>query len=410
VAERSKSELLARRGFLKLLGVMSAAGVIGPAAGAWGGIIQMPFANGARRVEAFPQKRPLILLRTRPPLLETPMAVFNRGVFTPNDAFYVRWHLADIPTEINVDTYRLRIFGQVKSPMEIHLSELVKDYPPFEIAAVNQCSGNSRGFFSPRVPGGEWGNGAMGNALWTGIRLKDLLAKASPLPNARFVRFNGMDKGTQPATPDFLKTLDLDHAMDGEVMIAYGMNRQPLPMLNGFPLRLVVPGWFATYWVKTLTDIEVLDHPDENFWMKKAYLVPDTPHANLKPGEDGVKMVPISTMGPRSFITNLQDGATIRAGRAASISGIAFGGDNGVARVMFSPDGGRTWQATRLDRDYGKYSFRRFQTEFTPSQKGSAVLMVRAVNSAGVTQPLEPNWNPGGYARNVVEQVRVNVA
>jgi len=404
--------LLARRAFLKTLGLMGAFGLAantGAAAFA-ADLARMPFANGVRALERFPQKRALLLLRTRPPLLETPMAIFNDGVFTPNNAFYVRWHLADIPTEINVDTYRLRIFGHVQAPMEIGLRDLLHDFPPVELAAVNQCSGNSRGFFSPRVPGGEWGNGAMGNALWTGLRLRDLLAKARPRAGAQFVRFNGLDKGTQPNTPDFLKSLSVDHAMDGEVMIAYGMNHQALPMLNGFPLRLVVPGWFATYWVKALTDIEVLDHPDENFWMKTAYLVPDTPDANIAPGQTGVKMVPINRMPPRSFITSLKDSDTLRAGRPARIGGIAFGGDTGVAKVLFSHDGGNQWQDSRLEKDYGKYSFRRFQAEFTPPQTGTLRLMVRAVNSNGLAQPLRPNWNAGGYARNVVEQVQVRVA
>ncbi|SRR5579875_407274 len=400
-----------RRAFLKMLALMGAAGALagGELAALAADVVELPFANGARRVEAFPQKRPLLLLRTRPPLLETPMSVFNAGVFTANDAFYVRWHLADIPTEIDVDTYRVRVFGHVASPMDIYLSELVRGFAPFEIAAVNQCSGNSRGFFTPRVPGGEWGNGAMGNALWSGIRLKDLLAKAAPRAGARFVRFNGLDKGTQPNTPDFMKSLDIEHAMNGEVMIAYGMNHQPLPMLNGFPLRLVVPGWFATYWVKALTDIEVLEHPDDNFWMKSAYLVPDTPQASMKPGQAGVKMVPIGRMPPRSFITSLKDGDTVAAGRRVAVGGIAFGGDTGIARVMFSPDGGNNWHETDLENDYGKYSFRRFNTSFVPASKGDAVLMVQAVNNDGLAQPLQPNWNPGGYARNVVERTRIRV-
>ena len=114
----------------------------------------------------------------------------------------------------------------------------------------------------------------MGNALWTGVKLSDLLKRAGVKSGAVQVRFNGMDAGAKPETPDFIKSLDLSHAMDGEVMVAYGMNDAPLPMLNGFPLRLVVPGWFATYWVKMLNDIEVIDHVDDNFWMKSAYLIP----------------------------------------------------------------------------------------------------------------------------------------
>ena len=173
---------------------------------------------------------------------------------------------------------------------------------------MNQCSGNSRGFFQPRVAGGEWGNGAMGNARWTGVRLKDVLDRAGVKAGAVQVRFNGMDEPVVADGPDFMKSLAVDHARDGEVMIAYAMNGQQLPLLNGFPLRLVVPGWYATYWVKMLNDIEVLDSPDTNFWMKTAYTIPDTPRADMKPGQTDVKMVPINRMNPRSFITNHQGG------------------------------------------------------------------------------------------------------
>ncbi len=122
-----------------------------------------------------------------------------------------------------------------------------------------------------------------------------------------------MDEPVVPDGPDFKKSLDIDHARDGEVIIAYAMNGQQLPLLHGFPLRLVVPGWYATYWVKTLNDIEVLDQPDDNFWMKTAYTIPDTPYADMKPGQTGVKMVPINKMVPRSFVTNIKSGQTITA-------------------------------------------------------------------------------------------------
>jgi len=372
-------------------------------------LITLPFANGDRRMAAFPQKRELILLRTRPPLLETPMAIFDQGAFTPNDAFYVRWHLPIVPTDINVASFRVRIHGHVRQPIELTLKQILHGFDPVEIAAVNQCSGNSRGFFAPRVAGGEWGNGAMGNARWTGVRLKDLLDRAGVLPGAVQVRFNGADGPEVPETPDFMKSLAIDHARDGEVMVAYGMNGGELPVLNGFPIRLVVPGWFATYWVKMLNDIEVLDHPDDNFWMKSAYLVPDNPAGNLKPGETGVKMVPISRLLPRSFITNLQAGATVHAGRPVALRGIAFGGDTGVAQVMVSADGGAQWHPARLGRDYGKYSFRQWASAFTPAAPGPCVLMVKTINSNGLSQPLEPNWNPGGFMRNVIERTPVKV-
>jgi DMSO/TMAO reductase YedYZ molybdopterin-dependent catalytic subunit len=207
---------------------------------------------------AFPQKRAMILLRTRPPLLETPFEAFDNSVFTPNDVFYVRWHWADIPTRIDVDSFRLQVRGHVNHTQSFTLKEIVNALPRVELTAVNQCSGNSRSNFEPRVAGGQWSNGAMGNARWTGVRLRDILDRAGVKPGAIQVRFNGLDGPVVPDGPDFMKSLDIDHARDGEVMIAYAMNGEQLPLLNGFPLRLVVPGWYATYWVKMLNDIEVL--------------------------------------------------------------------------------------------------------------------------------------------------------
>jgi DMSO/TMAO reductase YedYZ molybdopterin-dependent catalytic subunit len=406
----TEASLLARRRFLQTAGLLGSVGLLGGGAALAQATrtVQLPFANGQRPLSTqFPQKGPMILQRTYSPLLETPFEVFDQGVFTPNDRFYVRWHLANVPSQIDAEAFRLRLHGQVTRDLSLSLTQLMEEFEPVEIAAVNQCSGNSRGFFSPRVAGGQWGNGAMGCARWTGVRLKDLLDRAGVNASAQHVRFKGMDRGVLPATPEFLKSLTLDHARDGEVIVAYAMNGQPLPLLNGFPTRLVVPGWFATYWVKMLDDIEVLDRPDDNFWMSKAYLIPDTPHANVAPGQTGVASVPINRMPPRSFITNLRDGAQLSRGHAVNLRGIAFGGDCGVAKVMWSADGGAHWQAATLEKDYGKYSFRRWNAHFTPHVAGEQQLLVKAINSNGVEQPASANWNPGGYMRNVIEAITV---
>ncbi|KWI99695.1 sulfide dehydrogenase [Burkholderia ubonensis] len=373
--------------------------------------VSLPFENGLRELtRAFPQKGEMLLVRTRPPLLETPFSVFDDGVFTPNDRFFVRWHLAGIPTRIDAGAFRLAVHGLVERPLELSLRELARDFPHVEVAAVNQCAGNSRGFFKPRVAGGEWGNGAMGNARWSGVRLKDILDRAGVKAGAVQVRFNGLDTGVLPATPAYVKALDVDRARDGEVIVAFAMNGQPLPLLNGFPVRLVVPGWYSTYWVKMLHDIEVIDRRDDNFWMAKAYRIPDTPHASILPGQAGVATVPIGRMAPRSFITNLADGSVIALDRVQTVRGIAFGGDTGVRKVLFSPDGGASWAAARLGKDYGKYGFRRWEAQFTPRRAGQAVLRVKAINADGVEQPDAPNWNPAGYMRNVVETTNVVVA
>jgi DMSO/TMAO reductase YedYZ molybdopterin-dependent catalytic subunit len=404
--------LLSRRGFLGRVGGAGLMGLFGISAStAMAATREFPFVNGRRDlVTNFPQKGAMILQRTRPPLLETPLEVFDQGVFTPNDRFYVRWHLANIPTEVDPATFRLNIRGHVGQPIQLTLDELVRDFKPFEIAAVNQCSGNSRGFFNPRVPGGEWANGAMGNALWKGVRLKDVLDRAGIKAGALQVRFNGLDTGVVPQTPDFMKSLDIDHARDGEVMIAYAMNGALLPLLNGFPLRLVVPGWYATYWVKMLNDIEVLDKPDDNFWTTKAYLIPNTPFANIVPGQKDVKMIPINRMLPRSFFTNVQNGALLKVGQTTIVRGIAFGGDAAVAKVLFSADSGGRWQEARLGTDHGKYSFRQWKVPLRLSSPGSMKLMIKAINTAGSAQPDHANWNGAGFMRNVIESVSVQAA
>jgi DMSO/TMAO reductase YedYZ molybdopterin-dependent catalytic subunit len=398
-----------RRELLMGLGGLGLSGLLVPSgSGAAQVDTALPFINGRRDLtSSFPQKGSMILQRTRPPLLETPFEVFDQGVFTPNDRFFVRWHLANVPTAIDPGTFRLKVHGNVQQPLSIGLEELVQEFTPTELAAVNQCSGNSRGFFNPRVPGGQWANGAMGNALWRGVKLKDVLDRAGVKAATLQVRFKGLDTGILPQTPLFLKSLDIDHARDGEVMIAYAMNGESLPLLNGFPLRLIVPGWYSTYWVKMLDDIEVLDKPDENYWMKTAYLIPDTPFADITPGQQGVKLIPINRMLPRSFFTNVQDGARLNVGETTTVRGIAFGGDRGLAKVLFSADAGLHWREARLGPSHGRYSFQQWNASLRPAQPGPMQLLIKAVNTAGASQPDRANWNAGGFMRNVIESISV---
>ena len=403
---------LARRQFLHRAALGSAAAILGARAlhAEDAGTVTLPFANGGRQLVRFPQKRPLILLTHRPPQLETPFAVFNEGLLTPNDAFYVRYHLANHPLSIDPDTYRLEIGGEVARPLSLSPADLRAKFEPFEIVAVNQCSGNSRGFFETRVGGGQWGNGAMGNARWRGVRLKDVLDAAGVKAGARQVTFDGLDRAVVEKTPDYLKALDLDHARDGEVMIAYEMNGAPLPMLNGFPLRLVVPGWFATYWVKHLSSIQVLPAIYQGYWMDPAYRIPDTPDGSIPPGTKPAKTVPIHRCVVRSFITSHADGAKLPATREVEVNGIAFDGGSGIREIAFSADGGEHWQPASLGQDLGRYSFRGWTERFTPPTAGPLDLRCRATAVSGETQPFVPGWNPGGYQRNVVESVKVLAA
>ncbi len=368
----------------------------------------LAIGNGERPVVQYPQKRPLIVLTSRPPQLETPFEIFNDGVVTPNDAFFVRYHLAGVPTSIDLDTFRINIKGKVDTPISLTVDEL-KRFQWNEYYAVNQCSGNSRGLFEPRVAGGQLANGAMGNAKWRGVPLKAILAKAGIQAGAKQVTFNGVDGPVLPQTPDFEKALDIDHAMDGEVMIAYQMNDADLPMLNGYPVRLIVPGYYGTYWVKHLTEITVIDDVLNNFWMGTAYRIPDNACACTPPGTLPAKTTPINRFDVRSFITSVKDGGHVPAGKPFTVRGIAFDGGFGVRDVVLSTDGGRSWREAKLGKDLGKYSFREWQASVT-LPKGAHELKVRAVNSIGQSQPSAPLWNPAGYMRNVVETTRVLAA
>ncbi len=400
----------ARRGFLKATAALGAGAALGGPA--WSALAAdaytLPIGNGARPMATFPQKRELILQTARPPQLETPWAVFDENVITPNDAFFVRYHLAGIPTDIDGDAFRIAVKGAVDTPLSLSVAEL-KSMPSIEIVAVNQCSGNSRGFAEPRVAGGQSGNGAMGNARWRGVPLKVVLAKAGVKAGARQVRFDGLDGPVLPTTPDFAKALDVDHAMDGEVMLAYAMNGADLPMLNGYPVRLVVPGYFGTYWVKHLNEITVLEQVLDNFWMTTAYRIPANACACVEPGTAPAKTVPIARFAIRSFITNLDDGARVAAGRDIVVRGIAFDGGYGIREVGISTDGGKTWSAAALGQDLGKYSFRPWQASVR-LPAGQHALKVRAVNAIGQTQPMDALWNPSGYMRNVVETTNVTAA
>ncbi len=402
------SRPLSRRDWLRAQAAIAAGALATSALGEE--VVTLPFENGERRLVKYPGKRPLMVLTARPPQLETPFEVFKEGVITPNDAFFVRYHLAGIPTEIDPDTHRLSIGGAVDKPLSLTLADLKKDFESVEVTAVLQCSGNGRGFQVPRVVGGQSGNGAMGNARWKGVRLKDLLTKAGAKAGAKQVSFNGLDKPVNEKTPDFVKAIELDQALDGETMVAWEMNGEPLPFLNGFPLRLVVPGHYGTYWVKHLSEISVLTEPFTGFWNATAYRIPDNGCGFIEPGTKPDKTTEIKRYKVRSFITSVLDGEKVKAGRELTLKGFAFDGGQGICEVQVSTDGGKSWSEASLGKDLGKYSFLEWELGGIKLASGSHELKVRAFNRAGESQPLEAQWNPNGYLRNVVETTRVHAA
>jgi DMSO/TMAO reductase YedYZ molybdopterin-dependent catalytic subunit len=373
-----------------------------------------PYWTSVGQFATYPQKAPLILLTDRPVQLETPRHYFLSTV-TPNDAFFVRWHLQTIPNAVDLKEWRLHVEGNIERPLALSFSELASRFKSVSIAAVNQCSGNSRSRLQPRVAGGQWGNGAMGNAAWTGVKLRDILDAAGVKSGSVQVQFEGLDRGLGPkgyGSNRFMKSLDLTNTVIDECVVAYAMNDEPLPMLNGFPARLIVPGYFATYWLKSLSFIRVLDAPDDNFWMKGAYRIPDTPRGNTTPDEmksGKVPTVPIARMPVRSFLISPDGSTKIPAGFPVRLRGIAFSGYGGIKKVEVSLDNGVNWSEAQFGPDAGAYSFRTWWLNWTPRTAGRYQIAVRATDARGNGQPDEGVWNPGGYLWNKIEHQEIVV-
>ena len=408
--------IITRRRFLKqsvvgLAGVGSLGWVPRWVAAQGEGSALDPLPEGARlsaMLDALPGKKPLIKRSYRPPNYETPLAYFDQ-VFIPNDAFFVRYHHALIPA-VEASQWRLRIGGEAAArPLELSLADLQRDFPQTEVAALCLCAGNRRGLFQPHVAGIQWGNGALGNALWKGVRLRDVLNKAGLGKEAVEVAVEGGDSGVMPKTPDFVKSLPLAKALDVDTLIAFSMNGAPLPHWNGFPVRLVVPGWTATYWVKHLSAIHVLSTPLDSFWMKSAYRIPRNVFPQQSPftTQETDTTLPITEMVVNSLITHPSEGATVTMGRSVEIRGMAWDGAAEVARVEVSEDLGSSWQEARLGADHGRYSWRPWRYALQPSAKGMQSIWVRARNQKGVAQPMEAVSNPAGYHHNAVQKLQL---
>ena len=292
----------------------------------------------------FPGKIPMRVLNDRPPCLESPWSAFRTDI-TPNDAFFVRWHLQVIPTTIDTRTWRLKVGGHVDKPIELSLDDLRR--MDKDLGRRGQpVLGQLARLFEPHVSGGQWGNGAMGNAGGPAFGLKDVLDKAGIKAGAVDVTFAGLDKGGLPTVPDFVKSLPVDEARKPELILAYEMNGEPLPMLNGFPLRLILPGWYATYWVKALSEINVVTKPVRRVLDEAGVPHPDDAErgrdADRAGQGDGADQP-----DERAVVFHLAGrGERMLPDGPVELNGIAFDGGSGIKKVEVSADGGKT-----LDED-----------------------------------------------------------
>jgi DMSO/TMAO reductase YedYZ molybdopterin-dependent catalytic subunit len=355
------------------------------------------------KMGTLPGKEPLIMLADRPPNFESPLEYFRTPI-TPNDRFFVRYHLADIP-EVDVKTYKITVGGDgANGTAELTLDDL-KKLPTVEVVAVNQCSGNRRGLSSPHVAGVEWGYGAMGCARWKGARLKDVLEKAGLKKEAIEISFDGADGPVVDKTPDFIKSIPAWKAVDESTIIAYEMNGAPLPHLHGFPARLIVPGWTGTYWMKHVVKINALTKPLGGFWMNPAYRIPlgKFPIVARFVSQESAVNTPITEIVVNSLITSHRDGDKVKAGKV-TVSGMAWDGGYGIRAVAVSTDGGKTWAGAKLGQDLGQYAFRPWSFDLM-AKTGKNAVMVNATNKIGQSQTSELIFNPAGYHNNVIQNI-----
>jgi sulfite dehydrogenase (cytochrome) subunit A len=350
---------------------------------------------------------PMRVLSERPPQFETPISVLRNDI-TPNDYFFVRWHNALLPDGINLDTFKLRISGHVDSPLVISWHQLTTEFPRDSVIALAICAGNSRSTFTPAVPGLQWANGAMGNALWKGVKLKYLLRAAHLKPGAVDVTFQGMDRAALPTVPHFVRALPISIAQNDDVLVAYEMNGEPIPPLNGFPLKLVVPGWYASYWISALNQIQVLNKNYQGEWMTKAYLIPNNPQLSERPDALAKIRVPLTTIKLHSIFVRPDAKDRIRINNIFTVEGLAYYDGTDITKVEISVDSGNTWSVTKLNAPISKFAWRRWKFLWQPKKSGKYWLMARATAADGTSQP-EREWNRSGYAKQAIDILAVNV-
>lgn len=355
---------------------------------------------GSLAIRQADKRRRLLQLNGYAINAETPLDLLT-DYLTPNDLFFVRHHWQ--PSIPDAKAWRLVVDGQVERAMSLSLAEL-KRMPATTVTCVLQCAGNGRSLHHPRVPGMQWGTGAVGNARWTGVRVKDLLDRAGIRNSVRHLHTAGTD--TPPGrVPAFHRSLEMEKALEDGV-VAYAMNGAPLPALHGGPARLVVPGWAGDHWMKWLARLSAQPEPQRGFFMDVAYRYPRSPGApgvSFRPEE----MAPVTELAVKSNFTGVA--ARVRPGSSVTLRGFAFSGAPDIRRVEVSETDGESWQDAELDPRHDRYAWRRWTLRWTPSRSGPFRLRVRATDSRGSIQPRDPVWNQSGYLFNGWDTAEIDV-
>src|SRR5438445_3125315 len=337
---------------------------------------------------------------------EMPVSFLDSWI-TPTEHFFVR-NNEHMP-QVNLAGWKLSITGEVARPMTLPMAELLK-MEPRRVTNTLECAGNGRGFFEPRIAGVPWTRGGVGNAIFRGPSLGALLHLAGAKETARHVAFRGV--AVSSPDPPFTRSIPMDKALDPDTIVATEMNGSPLTPEHGYPARALVPGWIGSASIKWLTEIRVLTRELEGYFMDSAYRLPADSSAraagntNVAAGKQRGSV--ITSLPVKSIIASPADGAVINAA-PVRVSGAAWAGTSTVSRVEISTDAGESWQPAALRSEHARYAWRLWDFEWKPREEGTYVILSRATDNRGRSQPLEMQWNPGGYLWNAADRVRVTV-
>jgi DMSO/TMAO reductase YedYZ molybdopterin-dependent catalytic subunit len=344
----------------------------------------------------------LVVHRGHPLNCETSIPALVGGVVMPTARFYVRNHF-QIP-DLDAEAFRLRVRGLVERPLSLTMRDL-QNMRSQSLVVTLECAGNGRTLFDPPIDGERWDLGAVSTAEWTGVPLAEILDRAGVHPGAREVIFRGADSGSVDGhleTIAFERSLGLADARGSDGLLAYAMNGEPLAIQHGFPLRLIVPRWYAVASVKWLTDIEVTDQPFAGYYQETKYW--------YEIERDGRAVrEPVMLQQVRALITEPESSKEIQQGELA-VRGVAWSGAAPIAKVEVSVNGRGDWQQARLVGERNRYSWQWWELITQIDEPGELTLRARATDLAGRTQPSQSEWNRLGYGNNGIQRVTVRVA
>ena len=353
------------------------------------------------------------IVRSESPLnLEMPFSTLDSFI-TPTKSFYVRTHFP-IPA-IDRNAWWLHIEGEVEKPFAIDYEQLLT-LDPVTISVTLECAGNNRNFLEPKVKGVQWRLGAVGTAEWTGVPLSVLLDRATLKPNASEVILEGADRGMleEPKSPPgelkFARSIPLEKARR-DVLLAYKMNGEDLPPEHGFPVRAIVPGWYAMASVKWLQRIIVNDRPFTGYYQTIDYAYwQRTDYGHWQRGEEIAELTPLTEMQVKAEIARPAEGETVPANTSVPVHGAAWACDAEITKVELSTDGGVAWKDAKLLGESKPNAWRLWEFNWqTPLSPGTQTLIARATDSRGLTQPVNRDPDRGTYMINHLLPIKVEV-